>query len=57
MSSFARSYLPLGFAVVFGIGNAYYAFQPMLKGQHEKSELASKDGQQPATVSGNDNTK
>ncbi|KAI8955253.1 hypothetical protein F4801DRAFT_530106 [Xylaria longipes] len=49
--SFARNYLPLGFAIVFGIANGYYAFQPALKEQHEKPELPPKSGQQAGPIS------
>ncbi|KAI1366349.1 hypothetical protein F5Y08DRAFT_301405 [Xylaria arbuscula] len=40
--SFSRTYVPLGLAIVFGIANGYYAFQPYLKAQHDKSDLIPK---------------
>ncbi|KAI1300778.1 hypothetical protein F5Y03DRAFT_363533 [Xylaria venustula] len=55
MSAFGRSYVPLGLAIVFGIANGYYAFQPVLKEQHQKfdpkSDLLPKDGQQTTPIS------
>ncbi|KAI0965991.1 hypothetical protein F4678DRAFT_451002 [Xylaria arbuscula] len=55
MSSFARSYVPLGLAIVFGIANGYYAFQPLLKEQHgkfdSKRDLSPQSGQQTTPVS------
>ncbi|KAI0106994.1 hypothetical protein GGR51DRAFT_162761 [Nemania sp. FL0031] len=56
MSLFARNYVPLGLAILFGIANGYYAFQPMLLEQHQKkSELQSGNVQQPGSAS-NDTT-
>ncbi|KAI0802322.1 hypothetical protein GGR55DRAFT_454847 [Xylaria sp. FL0064] len=61
MSSFGRIYVPLGLAVVFGIANGYYAFQPLLKEQHEefgKSDLLPKsDPQSPPVSSGATSSK
>ncbi|KAI0202542.1 hypothetical protein F4808DRAFT_420490 [Astrocystis sublimbata] len=37
--SFGRTYLPAGIAILFGIVNGYYAFQPLLKEQQEKRDL------------------
>ncbi|KAI1433050.1 hypothetical protein GGR50DRAFT_696436 [Xylaria sp. CBS 124048] len=52
MSPFGRNFVPLGLAVVFGIANGYYAFQPLLKEQQEKLEVMSKNGQPTGTASG-----
>jgi hypothetical protein len=74
MGLFARNYLPLGLAIVFGIANGtnlnlsivsskiliykgYYAFQPILKEKHEKSELQLKSGQQTDPVSNDATSK
>ncbi|KAI1825143.1 hypothetical protein F4861DRAFT_502489 [Xylaria intraflava] len=52
MSGFSRNFWPLGLAVIFGIGNGYYAFQPVLKEQHEKSKVSPEHGQQSGSASG-----
>ncbi|KAI0876372.1 hypothetical protein GGS24DRAFT_498954 [Hypoxylon argillaceum] len=35
----ARNYVAFGLAIVLGIGNGYYCFQPILKEQNRKSEF------------------
>ncbi|KAI0518537.1 hypothetical protein F5B22DRAFT_644844 [Xylaria bambusicola] len=59
--SFARNYVPLGLAIVFGIANGYYAFQPDLKEQHQKtdlqSELLPQSGRQGSSGSSNGASK
>ncbi|KAI1381319.1 hypothetical protein F4677DRAFT_402661 [Hypoxylon crocopeplum] len=38
MSSFGRQFIPIGLAVVFGIVNGYYAFNPALKEQQKEMQ-------------------
>ncbi|KAI0537011.1 hypothetical protein GGR58DRAFT_473153 [Xylaria digitata] len=56
MSLFARNYVPLGLAIVFGIANGYYAFQPLLKEQHEKTELSPPTRSQTSSISSDTTT-
>ncbi|KAI0398933.1 hypothetical protein F4802DRAFT_84693 [Xylaria palmicola] len=51
MSFFARNYVPMGLAVVFGIANGYYAFQPLLKEKHQGLDLTTEKGLQTGPVS------
>ncbi|KAI1126559.1 hypothetical protein F5Y10DRAFT_266993 [Nemania abortiva] len=57
MSLFARNYVPIGLAIVFGIVNGFYAFQPLLKEQRQKSNPPVKSGQQPDPVSNDATSK
>ncbi|KAI1189327.1 hypothetical protein F5B17DRAFT_391974 [Nemania serpens] len=57
MSFFARNYVPMGFAIVFGIANGYYAFNTILKEQHGKSEPPPKSAQQAGSASNDTTTK
>ncbi|KAH9898669.1 hypothetical protein F4778DRAFT_742480 [Xylariomycetidae sp. FL2044] len=52
MSSFARTYLPIGLAVGFGIWNGYYTFAPEFKEQQRKREEREKKEKPPATRPG-----
>ncbi|KAI6085107.1 hypothetical protein F4821DRAFT_241570 [Hypoxylon rubiginosum] len=46
MGSFARTFIPIGFAVVIGIANGYYAFNPAFR-EHQDSQLPlAKNNQQ-----------
>ncbi|GAW14756.1 hypothetical protein ANO14919_041590 [Xylariales sp. No.14919] len=49
--SFARNYVPLGLAIVFGITNGYYAFQPILRDEHAKKEIPPKTVSQTSSTS------
>ncbi|KAI1102021.1 hypothetical protein F4804DRAFT_314275 [Jackrogersella minutella] len=59
MSSFGRTFLPIGLAVVFGIANGYYAFKPSLKEAQEKSQnpIAKDDQQMNKTTEAKDSTQ
>ncbi|OTB04528.1 hypothetical protein M426DRAFT_320647 [Hypoxylon sp. CI-4A] len=52
MSSFGRTFIPIGIAVAFGVWNGYYAFNPALKEQQkgpQQSDLTvSQQLNQPA---------
>ncbi|KAI0389688.1 hypothetical protein F5Y17DRAFT_448065 [Xylariaceae sp. FL0594] len=54
MSAFGRNYLPLGFAIVFGVVNGFYAFQPLLKAKQEGLGLPSQNEQQKKSISSED---
>ncbi|KAI4867201.1 hypothetical protein F4820DRAFT_414691 [Hypoxylon rubiginosum] len=47
MGSFARTFIPIGFAVVIGIANGYYAFNPAFQEhQTESQKPITKNNQQ-----------
>ncbi|KAI2464289.1 hypothetical protein F4781DRAFT_413424 [Annulohypoxylon bovei var. microspora] len=39
MSSFGRTFIPIGLAVAFGMFNGYYVFAPMFREQQKGSQL------------------
>ncbi|KAI0156494.1 hypothetical protein GGR57DRAFT_463582 [Xylariaceae sp. FL1272] len=41
--SFARTYLPVGFAIVFGVVNGVYAFKPYLEEQKESKDRTARE--------------
>ncbi|OTA65077.1 hypothetical protein K449DRAFT_392159 [Hypoxylon sp. EC38] len=43
MSSFTRTFIPIGLAIAFGVWNGYYAFNPAFKEHQQKSQSIAKD--------------
>ncbi|KAI0900297.1 hypothetical protein F4806DRAFT_491184 [Annulohypoxylon nitens] len=46
MSSFGRTFIPIGLAVAFGIFNGYYAFAPTLREHQNASKPTTTKGNQ-----------
>ncbi|KAI0100713.1 hypothetical protein F4776DRAFT_649425 [Hypoxylon sp. NC0597] len=45
MSSFTRTFIPIGLAIAFGVWNGYYAFDPAFKDHQKASQSIAKDTQ------------
>ncbi|KAI1453819.1 hypothetical protein F4805DRAFT_442258 [Annulohypoxylon moriforme] len=51
MSSFGRTFIPIGLAVAFGIFNGYYAFGPIFRDHQKASQPpTAKDSQKTDSV-------
>ncbi|KAI1139839.1 hypothetical protein F5Y05DRAFT_412020 [Hypoxylon sp. FL0543] len=47
MSSFGRTFIPIGLAIAFGVWNGYYAFNPAFKEQEKTSQQSTAKDIQP----------
>ncbi|KAI0843678.1 hypothetical protein F5Y06DRAFT_291597 [Hypoxylon sp. FL0890] len=45
MSSFGRTFIPIGLAVAFGVWNGYYTFNPAFKEHQEASQQSTANPQ------------